>query len=65
MFGSCVSGGPDIVIVKSPDKLHCDDTIAVYSPAGMKNLKDMKTVFLLHGWSDSWSKWGREADMQS
>lgn len=61
---ACASGGPDIVIVNSPDKLHCDDTVAVYSPSGMKNLKDIKTVFLLHGWSDSWSKWGRETDMQ-
>ncbi len=55
---------PDIVIVKSPDKLHCDDTIAVFSPKGMKNKKDIKTVFLLHGWSDNWKKWSQKADMQ-
>ena len=55
---------PDIVIVKSPDKLHCDDTIAVYSPKGMTKEKDIKTVFLLHGWSGNWKDWSKNMNIQ-
>lgn len=61
---SQVAAKPDLVIISSPDKLHCNDTIAVFSPAGKRNDKGIKTVFLLHGWSGNWKDWSENMDLQ-
>lgn len=45
--------------------LHCDDTVAVYSPASMQAQKDLPTLFLLHGYSGNWRDWGKGMDLQA
>ena len=44
------------------DLLHCDDTVAVFSPA---TVPVKATLFLLHGYSGNWSDWGTHMDLQA
>ena len=52
-----------MIVVESP-LLHCNDTILVYSPGGDDQAKDIKTVFLLHGYSGNYSDWSSHMDLQ-
>jgi len=49
-------------VIESPN-LHCNDTVAVYSPQGAG--MDLPTLFLLHGWSGSHKDWGKNTDLQA
>lgn len=49
-------------VIESPN-LHCNDTIAVYSPQNAG--KDIPTLFLLHGWGGNYSDWGSNTDLQA
>lgn len=65
-YGAAAQGiqsGPDIHVIAS-SRLHCNDTVLVYSPEGSAGLRDLPTVFLLHGWSGSPRDWERNADIQ-
>lgn len=62
--GSSVSAQPKLHIVDSR-YLHCNDTVAVWSPAAAAAQKSIPTVFLLHGWSGCWSNWGNKMDLQA
>lgn len=61
---SGLKAAPGLEIISS-ENLHCDDTVAVYSPKGQKALKNLPTLLLLHGYSGSWRDWGKHTDLQA
>lgn len=54
---------PQIEVVESR-YLHCNDTLAVYSPSGRCGEKDLPTLILMHGYGGRWSDWGMHAQLQ-
>lgn len=62
--GRTASAQPELTIVDSK-YLHCNDTIAVWTPAAAAGEKSIPTLFLLHGWSGCWSNWGDKMDLQA
>lgn len=58
-----MQGAPKIEIIKSTN-LHCNDTIAVYSPSTQLSATNLPTLILLHGYSGCWSDWGKHMDLQ-
>ncbi len=62
--GSIASAQPKLHIVDSR-YLHCNDTVAVWSPSSAAAQKSIPAVFLLHGWSGCWSNWGNKMDLQA
>lgn len=55
---------PKLEIIPSKH-LGCNDTLAVYTPAGTPSSADVPTLILLHGYSGCWSDWGRHMDLQA
>lgn len=62
----CVTAtaAPGLEIIES-ENLHCNDTVAVYSPSGYASQKNLPTLFLLHGYSGCWRDWGSHMDLQT
>lgn len=58
------TAAPEIEIIES-ENLHCNDTVAVYSPTGFSIQKNLPTLFLLHGYSGCWRDWGDHMDIQA
>jgi len=51
-------------LVVASEWLHCNDTVLVFSPRHKAKVKDLPTLFLLHGWSGCYSDWSRQKDLQ-
>lgn len=62
-LGSLAKAQPSVEVFKSSN-LHCNDTVAVYSPSEASARKNLPTLFLLHGYAGKWSDWGMHANLQ-
>ena len=62
--GVVATAAPELEIIES-ENLHCNDTVAVYSPSGCALQKDLPTLFLLHGYAGCWRDWGGHMDLQA
>ena len=58
------TAAPGLEIIES-ENLHCNDTVAVYSPSGYALQKNLPTLFLLHGYAGCWRDWGGHMDLQA
>lgn len=61
--GTAAQAVKTYVISDSP-ALRCSDTVLVYSPEGMHAVRDLPTVFLLHGYNGSPKDWEDNMDIQ-
>lgn len=64
VLASALHAGTKFEIFRSQNNLHCNDTVAVYSPSLYPGKTDLPTLFLLHGYSGSWKDWGSHTDLQ-
>lgn len=44
--------------------LHCNDTTLVFSPHSDASVRNLPTLFLLHGWSGYYGDWNKHVDVQ-
>lgn len=59
-----VKAEPRLEVIESLN-LHCNDTVAVYSPAASQSVRNLPTLFLLHGYSGCWRDWSEHMDLQA
>ncbi len=51
----------ELIVIESKD-LKCNDSVLVFSP--QNTIKNVATVFLLHGWSGCYKDWSNKCDLQ-
>lgn len=64
-FASAICAQPSIEVIESPALLHCNDTVAVWSPGADAALRACPTLILMHGYGGKWSDWGSNTDLQA
>lgn len=63
-YALSAAAAPELEIIRS-ENLHCNDTVAVYSPAGLSSEMGIPSLILLHGYSGCWRDWGWHMDLQA
>lgn len=58
------ANAPQLAVISSA-RIHGDDSVLVFSPKGKERLRELPTLFLLHGFGGGFRDWSQNTDLQA